>query len=311
MDNKSPVDGQGRTFDPELHLVRNSGPLKGQPVIHHLTGRLILKATRVPRPAAAAAPTPPPAPAAVLPAAETGGIIEELFNEAPRQQDAAPEVKADATPHLKDRHDNPFDKNIHVTNEDGTPKLSPTGRLVTKPGFRTPRAVDKGRVDPPRTPTLDLAAAAKPGVADALPVGGDADPSAAVHASPQPVLTEEQQKKLAKDTAEMTVQLVQAVGRFFGGKEGTFKNDEEHGDEKKELKDSLVAWYETMENLVHVSPGWLAAVNMGKYMGRVAETETAQRRIEKGTSWITSFGSKVRLAWHTWRATENAKKGRG
>lgn len=298
-----PVDGQGRPFDRALHLVHPKGPRVGLPVIHHTTGRLIMKpAYMLNKPAPTATPTVTPA---ALPTATTDDIILELADQGPVQHEAGPAVES-THPHLQDRHGNAFDPEIHVT-ENGQPKLSAAGRLIGKPGVRVPRP---GAGPAPRQArAMDLSGLA--GGAGALPGTGDAalggDPISRDPA-PAPVMTVEQRTKLAKETAVMTVQLLQAVGRFFGGKEGTFKSDDENGDEKRELTESYESWLSTMENLVHVSPGWLVALNTGKYLGRVAQTETAQRRIEKGTSWITSLGSKVRLAWHTWRATSNAKK---
>jgi hypothetical protein len=104
------------------------------------------------------------------------------------------------------------------------------------------------------------------------------------------------------------VQLLQALGKFVAGKEGAFKRDEDNGDEYRDLKRSYLAWYVTMENLVHISPGWIVAVNTGRYLSRCASTEVGERRIQKGTSWAGSAWSKVRLMYHTWRATSAAKR---
>lgn len=267
-------------------------------------------------------PPVPPAPLAALPGANEEDILSAVVADAPKPEAAAPAPTGpEVEPRfagLRDRQGNSFDPRLHLANEDGTPKLSPTGKLWGKPGVKLPNQGQSSN-----TPTakllrsLDLAAAGRaPG--EELPTDpakvtegtGETKPVDQVQplqTAPPPALTEAERRRLADKTAEMTVQLIQALGKFVAGKEGRFKRDDEAGDEHGDLKDAYAAWYVEMDNLVHISPGWVVAVHTGKYFARCAETETGTKRIEKGTRWIGSLTSKVRLAWHTWRATSSSR----
>lgn len=275
---------------------------------------------KAPAPPAEAAP--PPAPPVELPGVDESAIIKAVVADAPRPEDAAPVVSSDVDPRfgaLRDRNGNAFDPKYHLANADGTPKLSPKGRLWGKPGVVLPGQAEEGAADA-KAPAkavraLDISAAG----GDAPPAeqgsqtqeqqqGAPAPAPAAAPVAPPSALTEEERRKLALQTAEVTVQILQALGKFVAGRDGAFRKDDENGDEYRELKASYVEWYATMENLVHVSPGWVVAVNTGRYMSRCASTETGQRRIEKGSRWATSAWSKVRLMWHTWRATSAANR---
>lgn len=274
-------------------------------------------------PPAAEAPAAPPPPAeppsqfvaVAVDLAQVAGEVAEAAPTPERQADAP--AASDGGPavepryaSLRDRNGNAFDPKLHRTDAEGRPILTPRGMLWGRPGVVLPaQGGPKPEAAGPAR-SLDLAAAGLDPDDDEDEDDDDepaAAPAAAAPVSPPAELTQEERDRLARETAEVTVQILQALGKFIAGKDGAFKRDEENGDEYRDLKASFVSWYATMENLVHVSPGWIVAVNTGRYLSRCASTETGERRIRKGTAWLGSTWSKVRLMWHTWRATKSAR----
>jgi len=253
--------------------------------------------------------------------ATVDGILDGMHAKAPRLEKlTTTDGPTSSHPHLQDRHGNAFDPDLHQVDADGQPKLSAAGRCMGKAGVVLPRKQRRDDAKPldhldQVTRSLDRAAiTGEEAEEDDDDTDDDDDAADQAHQVDQveaaPAITLEQRKKLAKDTAEVAVQLLQAVGKFVAGREGKFQNNND-GDEYGELKESYISWFETMENLVHVSPGWIVAVHTGKYLSRCASTEVGQKRIEKGTSWASSTWSKIRLGFHAWRASATAKQNNG
>ncbi len=265
----------------------------------------------------------------------SSALAVEAIEEAPQPVDAAPTSAANGGRWAGkvDKFGNAFDASLHLTDDKGVPAMSRGGRLMLKPGMKVAgraKAQAEGRTgrtaysrQPKHVRSVDVSRLSQqgsgaPGFDSSPDAPGATGEGIEAHrvtpeqqaAGAQPPVTppaggDAAKAALARTRAKVTIQMLQAGGRFIAGKEGTFQRGPE-GDEHEELLDAWTALYEAEENLSPANPRLLAAVMSLKYFGRCATTDVGRARIEKGTTWLGSFTSKVRAWFHFARAAKAA-----
>lgn len=190
-------------------------------------------------------------------------IADDLANNQPEVQPhaiAAEEAKESARKaewaELRDADGMSFDPSIHVTESDGSPKVTTSGRLRKRPGRKT--GSSHGSLHKP----------------DATASKQDSD-----------------QRANATAAATATVDSVGMLGRMIGNEEWKFVKDDKQGiDERAAGIDAFTEYY-VARGITDVPPGVMVLMWFMSYAGqRVMYGQQTQSKIGRLKAWI---GSKI------------------
>lgn len=190
-------------------------------------------------------------------------IANELVNEQPEvsafvdEQEEKPEP--DQGPdhsNLTDKYGRAFDPEIHVTNDDGSPRINKgDGHVTIKKWIKRP--VTASKVKKPR------------------PKSEKPEPKP----EPKPFMPPGIAGKVAAD-------ITFTIGVAVGGREwAPMKNDEMGVDELSFMQDAYANYFEAM-GITDVPPGWVLVIALSSYVAPRLVLPKTQTRFSRAYSWI-------------------------
>jgi hypothetical protein len=212
--------------------------------------------------------------------AQVGTVLDGIADEMPQPQPHAIEAeendqraKADqARQHANkvDRHGNPFDPDIHVTDENGEPQLNAKGQLRMKPGRGS--AKFKGRAEPGSKSSLHTPGASRGRASDGVGVASaQGDPRAAGH---------------------LIAENIFALGQAIGGAEWapleTWQPQvaQQYGiNERQQMREAWATYCER-KGISDVPPGIMVVMVMGSYAAMRLNMPQTKSRFQRAKSWL-------------------------
>lgn len=201
-----------------------------------------------------------------MPETQPHAIEAEREDEAKRKEEAAG---------LTDKDGNPFDPSIHRAEADGSPKVSPNGWLMKKPGRGSPKSKEREAGNGgPRSK-----------------VGGTGERTQ----GPTQEETDEAQYQAA---AEATVSAIVSLGYAIGGQEAQPRQEDWDG-----MVRGWTAYYRSKGTTEF--PPWLqAAIPTSAYFGNmVASGPNTRKRLQDA-------GAVIKSRWQRWREKRAEKRGK-
>ena len=236
-----------------------------------------------------------------MPAVNDAELAQRLLDSMPKptswapgdigpQEGAAPQAQgqlsapAPADAALVDRFGNPFNPELHQVKTDGTPVVSPKGRLYARPGVLLPRPA-RGTVRvqraaaAPQASSLDLG-----GVAGAAsPAADEPEAPAAPLAPPVTSLTAEADGAVLADLEEL-------IGNLIAGKEGDFTPDE-----RAKLEATAARAFLADNSRLPLGPWSVHIARAIKTIVDKSMTETGRERLKPLTQTVAKYWA----AWWT------------
>lgn len=237
-------------------------------------------------------PTEPSAPAGESEKATSApglsGIADTLVDQMPDVQEhaiseAGEQARAEAAIGPVDTDGNPFDAGIHKVSPDGTPTLSPKGKLIKKPGRKA------GSTGAPRST-----------------VGGQGN-SVISQTATGPSASDVQRMQ-ARQAGNAAANLLMTVGIITGGEEWQPRHDVQSGLNEKLMLEQAFGDYFCAKGITDIPPGFaLTFAIFGYALPRLTMPKT-QTRMGKAKGAIKKWWINRKLKKHGMKAEETEKR---
>lgn len=191
-------------------------------------------------------------------AEEQPGVSEHVIE----QENAKREQRAANAEGLTDSDGNSFDPSIHVTDEDGNPKTTTTGKLRKRPGRKAGGSTIQGRP------------------ASHVGLG------ASTHQNSGQVNTDQMAIEKRRATGQHAAKMLTGVAQMVGGEEWKPMKIPDQGiDEQKHLNEAFADYFEAKE-MDDMPPGMVLSVVVLSYAAPRFAMPQTKTRMQKAKEWI-------------------------
>lgn len=197
--------------------------------------------------------------------------MPEVQQHAIDQEQANVEQQQAEWSEYRDTDGNPFDPNIHKTNKDGEPTLSPKGKLIKKPGRK------KG--------------------------GANNASQSVIGVKSEPKQSPEQAAAVqARASGTMAANLLMTLGVVVGGEEWHPVKDPNTGMDEKLMLETAFADYFEATGKTDIPPGMALTAAIGGYMLPRFTMPKTQSRMQKLKGWFVQKLADRKLRKHGLKA---------